>query len=112
LEAGIANWTASLAAEAVQESLQARGVAAHLVATVADIEHDPQLLHRGHWWETDHAVIGPMTYDGAAYRLSETRAEANRGAPLMGEHNAYVYREVMGYSEDELAELVAAGVVS
>ena len=111
LEAGIVHWTASLAADAVQESLQARAVAAHLVATVGDIQHDPQLLHRGHWWETDHAVIGPMTYDGAAYRLSETRARPGQGAPLMGEHNTYVYREVMGYSEDELTELVAAGVV-
>ena len=111
LEAGIAAWTAGRSAAAVQESLQARGVAAHLVSTVGDIEHDPQLLHRGHWWSTDHAVIGPMTYDGPAYRLSETGAEPGRGAPLMGEHNEYVYREVMGYSEPELTELVAAGVV-
>ena len=112
LEAEIAEWTSGLTAEALQESLQARGVAAHLVATVGGIEHDVQLQHRGHWWLTDHAVIGPLTYDGPAYRLSETRAEPGRGAPLMGEHNAYVYEEVMGYSEDELAELVAQGIVS
>ena len=112
MEAGILEWTAARTAEDVQAALQARGVGAHLVSTVADVEHDPQLLHRGHWWRTDHPVIGPLTYDGPAYRLSETRAEPWRPAPLMGEHNAYVYSEVMGYSDDEIASLVEAGAIS
>ena len=67
--------------------------------------------HRGHFWETDHPVIGPLTYDGPAYLLSETRAGPNKPAPLLGQHTEQVFRELLGYSEEELAELVVSGAL-
>ncbi len=111
IEAGLAAWCASRTAEEAQERLQAAGVPAHLVATMADVQHDPQLLARGHFWETDHPVIGPLTYDGPAYLLSETRAGPRNPAPLLGQHTERVFRDLLGYGEDELAELVASGAL-
>ena len=111
VEAGLAAWCGERTAEEAQERLQAAGVPAHLVATMADVQHDPQLRARGHFWETDHPVIGPLTYDGPAYLLSETRAGPRNPAPLLGQHTEQVFREVLGYSEDELAELVASGAL-
>ena len=111
LERGLDDWCAKRTAEEVQQALQGAGVPAHLVADMADIENDEQLRHRGHFWLTDHPVIGPLRYDGAAYRLSDTRAGPRAPAPLLGQHNDYVYRELLGYSDDELAELVAEGIV-
>ena len=78
---------------------------------MADMQHDPQLQTRGHFWETDHPVIGPLTYDGPAYLLSETRAGPRNPAPLLGQHTEQVFREVLGYSDEELAELVASGAL-
>ncbi len=111
VEAGLAAWCGERTAEEAQERLQAAGVPAHLVATMADVQHDPQLRARGHFWETDHPVIGPLTYDGPAYLLSETRAGPRNPAPLLGQHTEQVFREVLDYSEDELAELVASGAL-
>ncbi|MXY72753.1 MAG: CoA transferase, partial [Dehalococcoidia bacterium] len=111
LEAGLAAWCGERTAEEAQEVLQGAGVPAHLVATMADIEDDPQLAARGHFWETDHPVIGPLRYDGAAYLLSETRAGPRNPAPLLGQHTEQVFREVLGYTEEELAELVASGAL-
>ncbi len=111
VEAGLAAWCGERTAEEAQERLQAAGVPAHLVATMADVQQDPQLRARGHFWETDHPVIGPLTYDGPAYLLSETRAGSRNPAPLLGQHTEQVFREVLGYSEDELAELVASGAL-
>ncbi|MEE9277831.1 MAG: CoA transferase [Dehalococcoidia bacterium] len=111
LETTIAAWTETQSAEALQDRLQTRGVPAHLVATTADVEHDPQLQHRGHLWRTDHPVIGPLTYDGPAYRLSETPTGPRNPAPLLGEHNEEVYRGLLGYSEEEFADLLADGVI-
>ena len=34
-----------------------------------------------------------------------------RGAPCLGEDNAYVFGEVLGHSETELAALAAEGVI-
>jgi len=111
LEAGLAAWCGERTAEEAQEALQGAGVPAHLVATMADVEEDPQLNARRHFWETDHPVIGPLRYDGAAYLLSETRAGPRNPAPLLGQHTEQVFREVLGYSEEELAELVASGAL-
>ncbi len=111
LEAGLAAWCGVRSAEEAQERLQAAGVPAHLVATMADVQHDPQLQARGHFWETDHPVIGPLTYDGPAYLLSETRAGPRNPAPLLGQHTEQVFREVLGYGEEELAELVVSGAL-
>ena len=111
LEAGLGAWCGKRSAEEAQERLQAAGVPAHLVATMADVQHDRQLDARGHFWETDHPVIGPLTYDGPAYLLSETRAGPRNPAPLLGQHTEQVFREVLGYSEEELAELVVSGAL-
>ena len=111
LEAGLSAWCESRRAEDVQNLLQSHGVAAHLVATTGDVEADPQISHRGHLWRTDHPVIGPLTYDGPAYRLSETQAAPNRAAPLLGEHNEYVYKDLLGYSDAEFADLLIRDII-
>jgi len=43
--------------------------------------------------------------------LSETPGEIRRPAPLLGEHNNYVFGELLGLSEDEIAELVQEKVI-
>lgn len=54
LEARLTDWTAPRTAEDVQAALRAHGVPVGLVATVADVERDPQLAHRDHMWPADH----------------------------------------------------------
>jgi CoA:oxalate CoA-transferase len=45
------------------------------------------------------------------YRFSDTQLRADRAAPLRGEHNAELLREVLGLDATRIAELVAAGVL-
>jgi len=33
-------------------------------------------------------------------------------APALGEHNEYVYKEVLGLSDDEIADLLIDGVIT
>jgi crotonobetainyl-CoA:carnitine CoA-transferase CaiB-like acyl-CoA transferase len=44
-------------------------------------------------------------------RLSEMPPEIKRIAPGLGEHNDYVLRELLGYSEQEVTELVKEQVI-
>ena len=53
--------------------------------------------------------MGFRTYDGPAFRLSETPGVLRKAAPLLGEDNAYVYRDLIGLDEDEFVELMADG---
>lgn len=111
LEARLTAWTADQEPDALATRLQAAGVPAYRVNDARDVQHDPQLAARGHFWEIEHPVIGRATWDAPAYRLSATPAYPQRPAPLLGEHNDLVYRELLGYSADELADLVAGGVL-
>ncbi|MBM4411012.1 MAG: CoA transferase [Chloroflexi bacterium] len=110
IEAGIAAWTAPLVAGEVAERLQAAGVPAYPVNDARDVQSDPQLAARGHFWQIEHPVIGPMTWDAPAYRLSGTPAYPQAPAPKLGQHNEYVYRDLLGYSEQEFVELMVQRV--
>ena len=43
--------------------------------------------------------------------MTPDMAKVERGAPLLGEHNDYVYRELLGLGADELENLKARKVV-
>ena len=111
LEAQITAWTCSRSVEEVEETLQAAGVPAHRVAAMRDAHQDPQLAHREHWWASEHPVIGNVTYESPAWRLSDTPPPRPAPSPLLGQHNEYVYRGLLGYSDDEFTELLIDGVI-
>ena len=91
--------------------MQAAGVADGLVATGEDLlEHDPQLKHRRFFQELDHPEIGKHYARGPAFVLSKCPCELQR-APLLGEHCEYVLKEILGMSDDEIAELVIEEVL-
>ena len=84
------------------EQLQSAGVAAGIVQNAQDLlEHDPQLRHRGHYHCLTHPVTGLTYYMGPAFRMSTTPAVL-KPAPCLGEHNAYVYGELLGMSETDI----------
>ncbi|MCC7089044.1 MAG: CoA transferase [Chloroflexi bacterium] len=93
----------------VVELMQSFGVPCGIVQSPEAMHADPQLAHRGHYWKLQHPVMGLRTYDGPAFRLSKTPTELRKAAPCLGEDNEYVFKEVVGLSEDEFIELLAGG---
>lgn len=111
LDTGIAAWTRSRDAFEAMRTLQAAGVPAGVVQTCEDLFSDPQLTHREHFWFLEHEVIGRHAYDAPAPKLSRTPSRGLRAGPILGQHNSEVYGGILGYSDDEIAELVAEGVI-
>jgi crotonobetainyl-CoA:carnitine CoA-transferase CaiB-like acyl-CoA transferase len=72
---------------------------------------DPQIKHNGTFVEYDHPTEGRVTTPGFPYAFSRTPATIERGAPLVGEHTGELLVEA-GFSDDEVAALVADGVVA
>ena len=60
----------------------------------------------------EHQVIGPYSYELPSFRFSNVRQQPQRPAPLLGEHNAYVLKELLGYTDDEVAEFLIHGAVT
>jgi benzylsuccinate CoA-transferase BbsF subunit len=95
--------------EEVVELFQSFGVPSGIVQSPEAMHADPQLKHRGHYWKLLHPTMGLRAYDGPSFRLSKTPGELTKAAPLLGEDNEYVYRELIGLDEEEYIELLADG---
>ena len=112
LEALIGNWTCNYTPEEIMTMLQRAGVPSGVVQTAEDLFNDPQLKHREHFRFLKHREIGVHAYQTPAYRLSKTPCSIEKAAPCLGEDNEYVYKEILGFSDDEIAELLLEGVIT
>ena len=112
LEKLIGDWTSRHSVQEVEAMLQAAGVSAQMVEKISDLYEDPQLKHRGYWTKLNHPEIGPVSYEPqACYILSKTPREIVRPSPCLGEHNEYVYKELLGLTDDELSDYIAEGAI-
>ena len=105
----VEEWTMDHSPEEVMSLMQGAGVTAGVVQGGQDLDSDPQLKHRHFYWELEHPEMGSLTYSGMPARLSKTPYEMRR-APMLGEHNEYVYTKLLGIPDEEVAQLMADGV--
>jgi len=112
LEHLVAEWTKDYSPEEVMVMLQDAGVASSVVSTAQDLFEDPQLRHRGHFVPLEHKVIGIHHYHMPAYRLSKAPAQLRRAAPCLGQDNEFVYKEILGYSDEEVAQFLLDGIIT
>jgi benzylsuccinate CoA-transferase BbsF subunit len=111
LDAIVEAWTVDRAAEDVMRDLQAAGVPAGLVANAEDVmDRDPQLSHRRFFREVDHADVGRYRAPRPPFTLSRCDCELEP-APLLGEHNEYVLKEICGLADAEVAQLLVTGAL-
>jgi len=112
LDEHLAAWTSQRDRHEITELLQARGVPAGAVQNAEDLnERDPQIAERGVFFEMDHPVIGNARFESNPIRFSRTEQDNWRSAPLLGEDNEYVFKQVVGVADDEYDELRAEGVL-
>lgn len=111
IEQAVAAWTASRDARVVMETLQAAGVPAAMVANARDLmEDDPQLKHRAFWQEIGHPEMGATREHSPPFRIDGERVALTR-APLIGEHTDEILAKVLGYSQERIDALRAAGTL-
>jgi benzylsuccinate CoA-transferase BbsF subunit len=111
LDGIIEKWTKDRTPEEVMILLQATGVAAGVVENARDIFEDPQLRQRDLFWSMEHDEMGEFTHLGNSMVLSKTPAQAMKPSPCMGEHNEYILTKILGKTDGEFVELLAAGAL-
>ncbi|MDE0884387.1 MAG: CoA transferase [Myxococcota bacterium] len=112
LDALMASWTAENERFVLAERLQAAGIAAAPVENLRDTyERDPQL--RAHYQRIQHPLAPDLDFpvDREAIRFAGVEHQISR-APMWGEHNEEIVREVLGLSEADYIQLVLDGVLS
>ena len=91
--------------------LQAAGVEAGAVQNYADLQHDPQLAHRGHFQEREHVHLGPVRLENYGIRLSQSPPRISSPGPNLGEHNDYILGELLGYSPEEIEGMTEREII-
>jgi benzylsuccinate CoA-transferase BbsF subunit len=101
----ITGWTLDHTPYEVMDILQRVGVAAMPFLNTEDLCYDPHLKERGLFTEVDHPVIGKKFLVSPPWKMSLTPARIYCRAPLFGEHNQYVFGELLSLKKEEIAEL-------
>jgi crotonobetainyl-CoA:carnitine CoA-transferase CaiB-like acyl-CoA transferase len=112
LEVLITDWTSQRTPYEAMEKLQAAGVAAMPVMSLEDQFRDPHLRAREIHLESEHPKVGLEFLHGIPWRLSDTPGRIRRPAPLLGEHNQYVFGELLGLPEPEIQRLMEVGAIN
>lgn len=111
IDAALAEWTRNQDQYEVMRRLQAAGVPAGVVQRSSDLLRDPQLAHRHFFHPLQHPEMGEVPYEGHQFRIRGYDSGPRSAAPCLGEHSVQVMREVLGMSDEELAEVAASGAL-
>lgn len=104
-------WTINYRYQELMELLQEAGVAAMPSFKAKDLFTNPHLIAREAITEVTHPVLGTRKTIAPPWKLSETPTRISRPAPLLGEHNEYVFGELLGMSTREQEQLKLEEVI-
>jgi crotonobetainyl-CoA:carnitine CoA-transferase CaiB-like acyl-CoA transferase len=112
LDEPLAAWCATQDVFEMESSLGALGITVARVSPLYELytRPDPNLRARGFIGPIDHPEAGTTLLPGRPWKFSAAPAAPLRPSPCVGEHSREVLREELGITDDEYAELVAAGI--
>jgi crotonobetainyl-CoA:carnitine CoA-transferase CaiB-like acyl-CoA transferase len=110
LDEVISAWSANRTAEAAAQSLQAAGIRAYPVVTMAGLFSDPQLFARRQFRVRRHPEMGDHAYCFPGFDLAEAPGDIIGPAPCVGADNDFVFRDLVGLTEAEYRAYRQRGV--
>jgi benzylsuccinate CoA-transferase BbsF subunit len=106
----IERWTRERGQYELTQALQHVGVPCMPLYTGSGLSKDPHVQERGILEKVDHPVIGEKIVVGAPWRVEGAGIKGH--GPLLGGHNDYVLRDILGLSDDEIKKLDEAGALN
>ncbi len=111
VDRAIAAWCEGRTLEELERLGRTHDVAVDRVADISAIARDPHYAARDMFVEWDDPIAGRVKGAGIAPKFSGTPGRVWRGAPWLGQDNDRVLRELLGYSDAQIARLRALGAV-
>jgi crotonobetainyl-CoA:carnitine CoA-transferase CaiB-like acyl-CoA transferase len=96
--------------EALRRLQENRVPVAPVLNTAEAVAH-PHLRERGTVRKAHDSVLGEVDVPGFPIRFSAGSEPQDTQAPLLGQHNAEVLKEFLGYSDESIAHLKQQGVL-
>ena len=108
----LGEWTNGYTPRLLMRILQKAGVPACIVASGEDLYQDVHLRSRpGSIAQINYPDHGLVEYKGVNVHLSDTPGWGAVASPRRGEHNDYVFRELLGRDQAQIQELTEAGTI-
>jgi crotonobetainyl-CoA:carnitine CoA-transferase CaiB-like acyl-CoA transferase len=112
LDQSIQSYTIQYNKYELMSRLQSFGIACGAVQENEDlVEKDRQLQYRELFEQVEHPLLGLRKIEGIPIKMSRTPPCIRKAAPLMGEDNEYVYGHILGYSSEEIKNMVEDGTL-
>lgn len=111
VEQVIAEWASTRTKAEVVSALNAASIAVSPVLDFGEIVREPHFREREIVCDIEHPTAGKLTHYGIAPKFSRTPAKVRSSAPLLGQHNAEIYGEWLGYDAAMLETLRGEGVI-
>lgn len=111
IEAAISHWTSTKASQEAERILQLHSVPSYQVLSNRGLAEDEQLNAWGGFVDLEYPEIGVRRHIGAPWHFSMSNVGVHRRAPLLGEHTDQVLHDVLGYSEERIADLHEKGAL-
>jgi benzylsuccinate CoA-transferase BbsF subunit/naphthyl-2-methylsuccinate CoA transferase subunit len=89
--------------------MQGAGVPAGPVQDDGECFRCPHLAERGFFQEQTREDIGTFRYPGLLFQWKDTPNQFRRGPVRLGEDNEYLYRTLLGVSDDVYRGLIESG---
>ena len=112
LDAAIAAWTAQQPRDALVDRLRGVGIASSPVLSVQEQWIDRHYEARGIKKPIEIPVYGKEDVFIAPWRFSDFAPRVERAGPLTGEHNDFVFEEILGLTPQEVSALKEEGVIA
>ena len=107
----ISEWTRTITGERLESLMDEFGIPSGKIYRAPEMLADPHFQAREAIVTTPHPKFGDLRMQNVAPKLSLTPGSVRGPAPALGEHNENVYKGLLGYSDQRLAELQRAGII-
>jgi crotonobetainyl-CoA:carnitine CoA-transferase CaiB-like acyl-CoA transferase len=108
----IEHWLAAMPNDdASVETLRSHRVPVAPILSVREAMEHPHLIARGTVRTVNDPILGEFKIPGFPLRFSDFPEELEFDAPMLGEHNASILEEYLGYTPARVIELEKSGVL-
>ena len=96
---------ADLTMDEAVDLVLSKGIPAGPILDISQILRDPQVKDREMFVQMEHPTLGPITVNGCAIKLDDTKPSVRTPAPALGQHNGKIYHDLLGLTEEDIVRL-------
>ena len=111
IDAIVGEWTKTKTVAEIVKLLGEHEIPCSPVPSLDQVINDPQLIERDMITEVDQELSGKVKVPGSIFKMSKTPGNVKFPSPIHGEHNVEIYSGLLGYTEEQMAQLSEQGVI-